>query len=75
MDFIRDQNTPYFSRDFDFKISYRARQLTGSFEKRAPGVVHIQGVIALAISNRPRARHITRLLAELRSTLKDILRR
>ena len=25
MDFIRGQNTPYFSRDFDFKIRYLSR--------------------------------------------------
>ena len=37
MDFIRGQNTPYFSRDFDFKIWFQARQVTGSFEKWAPG--------------------------------------
>ena len=37
MDFVRGQNTPYFSWDFDFKIWFRARKVTGSFEKRAPG--------------------------------------
>ena len=37
MDFIRVQNTPYFYWDFGFKIWFRARQVTGSFEKRSPG--------------------------------------
>ena len=37
MDFIRGQNTPYFSWDFDSKIWFRARKVTGTFEKRAPG--------------------------------------
>ena len=35
--FIRAQNTFYFSRDFDFKISFRACEITGTFEKRAKG--------------------------------------
>ena len=37
MDFIRSQNTPYFSWDFDLKMWFRARKVTGTFEKRAPG--------------------------------------
>ena len=38
MNFNRVKNTPYISGDFDFKICFRARQFTGSFEKRAPGL-------------------------------------
>ena len=37
MDFIRGLNTPYFSLDFDFKIWFRVRYVTGAFEKQAPG--------------------------------------
>ena len=37
MDVFKVQNTPQFSRDFDFKIWFRARKVAGSFEKRAPG--------------------------------------
>ena len=36
-DFIRAQNTFYFSRDFDFKIWFRACEVTGTFEKRVKG--------------------------------------
>ena len=36
-DFIRAQNTFYFSRDFDFKIWFRACEITGTFEKRVKG--------------------------------------
>lgn len=35
MDFIRGQNTPYFSWDFDIRIWFRAREVTWSFEVRA----------------------------------------
>ena len=38
MDFIRGQNTSSFPRVFDFKIWFRARKVTRSFEKRAPGL-------------------------------------
>ena len=45
MDFIRGQNTPYFSWDFDLKMI--SGPLRGSFEKRAPGLptlIHVPGL-------------------------------
>lgn len=40
MEFIRGQNTFYFSWDFDFKMWFRARYVIGSLEKRAPDRGH-----------------------------------
>ena len=56
--------TDVFKRYFYSRILHRNDSIVTE-----PGVVDIQGVIALAILNRPRARLIARLLLELRSTL------
>ena len=39
MDFLPGQNTPYFSRDFDFKISYRPVNLPG-LSRNGPQVAY-----------------------------------
>ena len=39
MELFASQNPRYYSLYFDLKIWFRARNVTGAFEKRAPGAV------------------------------------
>ena len=53
MDFIRSQNTPYFSRDFDFKIWFRARLVArGPFLERPGNLTGPKSYFEIKVSRK-----------------------